>query len=235
MSNELTVKNGLISQGNVSIFGNISCSVITASSVTASLLGTSSYANNSMMANTASYITANNITGVISSASYSVSASYYPIQLSDITDNTSVHYIGINQTNPQYTLDVNGTIGNSHNSTWISIGGNNILSIGDVLNVANNAILNCDGTNFWFSPNTVRVGIGGITSPRNALDIIGNISCSIITASIFNPTFIDLPYSSSGHSITPTINTGSSYLYTTGSTNLLYIYNGNVWCSSSLS
>jgi len=125
------------------------------------------------------------------SSSYSkttLSSSYSPTQLPDITDNTSSHYIGINQTNPQFPLDVNGPIGNSHNTTWLALGGNNTLAIGDVLNVSNNAILNTDGTNFSFGPNGVRVGIGGITNPTNSLDVNGNISCSVITASLFNGT-----------------------------------------------
>src|SRR5579859_3923056 len=42
------------------------------------------------------------------------------ISYTDITDNTSVHHVGINQTVPQFTLDVNGTIGNSVGQLVIS-------------------------------------------------------------------------------------------------------------------
>jgi hypothetical protein len=62
-------------------------------------------------------------------ASYATSASYSTIQLPDITDNTSSHRVGIYQTNPQHTLDINGDLGltgyingNSLNSNFI---GNN--------------------------------------------------------------------------------------------------------------
>ena len=43
-------------------------------------------------------------------ASSSISASYYPIQLPDITDDTINHFVGINNSNPAYSLDVNGSI-----------------------------------------------------------------------------------------------------------------------------
>ena len=42
--------------------------------------------------------------------SQSISSSYSPVQLLDITDNTSSHFVGINNTNPQFTLDVSGSI-----------------------------------------------------------------------------------------------------------------------------
>jgi len=154
-------------------------------SFSGSMLGTSSWSNNS---STSSYINASGVNGTILSASYSISSSYSSTQLPDITDNTSIHYIGVNQPNPQYQLDVNGIIGNSHNSTWLALGGNKTLSIGDVLNVSNDATLNTDGTNFWFSPSGIRVGVGGITAPVNTLDVVGNISCSVLTASLLYGT-----------------------------------------------
>jgi hypothetical protein len=64
-----------------------------------------------------------NYTGSASStasyALYSGTSSYslhsnYP----DITDDTSSNFVGINQTNPQYTLDVNGSIGNGGSNNY---------------------------------------------------------------------------------------------------------------------
>ena len=75
------------------------------------------------------------------------------------------------------------------------------------------------------------VGIGTFT-PVNKLDVAGNIACSVITASVHGANYIQLPYTSSGHALTPTVQTGSMYVDATN--NLIYVYNGTRWTSGSL-
>ena len=53
-------------------------------------------------------VNGNNISSEETS-SYSISASYSPSQTPDITDNTDLHYVGINNLTPSYSLDVTGT------------------------------------------------------------------------------------------------------------------------------
>ena len=71
----------------------------------------------------------------------------------------------------------------------------------------------------------------GTTDPFNRLDVVGNISCSVITASLFGAATA-VPYSSSVNAITTPVRTGSMYLGENG--DLLYIYNGTTWKSCSL-
>ena len=79
-----------------------------------------------------------------------------------------------------------------------------------------------------------KVGIGS-NNPVNQLDVNGNISASAITASTsLAYTGLTMPYSSSLNALTPLVMTGSHYLYTSASVNLMYVYNGSRWCSSSL-
>jgi hypothetical protein len=89
MANEFVVKNGLISQGNITATGslvvsqNISASNISASGTisasvfsgahTGSTFGTSSWSTNAL---TASYVSSSNIVGTVTSASYAVSSSF---------------------------------------------------------------------------------------------------------------------------------------------------------------
>ena len=91
-----------------------------------------------------------NNTNSLLSASYSgnsTSASYSPAQLPDITDNTSSQYIGINQSNPQYALDVNGKIGNSQygniNNIQVDDGSGSLnLDAGHSINLNGATIIN---------------------------------------------------------------------------------------------
>lgn len=93
---------------------------------TASLSSYSNYAGSSSFALTASYAATSSfelINEVSSSwASASLSCSYSPVQLPNITDDTNNSKIGINQPSPQYTLDVNGDIGNSGGDVNIKAG-----------------------------------------------------------------------------------------------------------------
>jgi len=74
----------------------------------------------------------------------------------------------------------------------------------------------------------VKVTIGGTTAV-NILDIYGNISCSVITASIYAPNTMVIPVISGSPVLTPT----KGLMTFDSSSNLLYVYNGTSWRSSS--
>jgi hypothetical protein len=90
---------------------------------------------------TASYA-ANSSGGPTTSASYALTSSnttMYP----DITDNILTGFVGINQSNPSYVLDVNGTIGNS-------IGGLSLASSNNMVDISfpnDDLLLSGSGTN----------------------------------------------------------------------------------------
>jgi len=88
---------------------------------------------------------------VINSSSYSSTASYSPVQLPDITDDTVNRFIGINQLTPACELDVNGVIGNSSGPLKIDNFGASVTTIGDIDNQNGGAVLNIDGTEQTFS------------------------------------------------------------------------------------
>lgn len=69
MANEFKARNGLIAQKNSVITG----SLIVTAGITGSLFGTASWAENAI---TASFVTASNVIGTVSSSSYAVTASY---------------------------------------------------------------------------------------------------------------------------------------------------------------
>jgi len=76
--------------------------------------------------------------------------------------------------------------------------------------------------------------IDGLVTLNGSRVLIGNgghLSSSVVTASIYAPSSIEIPYSSSLQSLTPETRTGSMYFETVN--NLLYIYNGSSWKSSS--
>jgi hypothetical protein len=78
--------------------------------------------------------------------------------------------LGVKNSTPVYALDVGGPIGNS-------VAGNPYF-IYDGTNADNNG-----NANTYFSMLGGNVGIG-INNPTNSLDVNGNISCSVLTASI---------------------------------------------------
>jgi hypothetical protein len=65
---------------------------------------------------------------------------------------------------------------------------------------------------------------------RTGITVNGNVS---LTGELIVPT-IQLPYSSSTNLLVRLQKTGSAYFQVSGSVNLLYIYNGTRWVSSSL-
>ena len=110
-SNGLNVTSSLNISGSLTLTGSFSVS-----SVTASLQGTAS------LAITASYITASGVIGTVTSASYALTASNVlgggatsmALWLNNTTLTSSLIYqtssfIGINKSNPSYSLDVSGS------------------------------------------------------------------------------------------------------------------------------
>ena len=57
-------------------------------------------------------------------ASYALTTAQPPASLPDLTDDAVNHYIGINNNQPQYALDVNGVIGNSIGIVTVEAGNN---------------------------------------------------------------------------------------------------------------
>ena len=281
-------------------------------------------------------VTYNSQSGIFSNES----SSYSPVQLPDITDIVTSHNIGINQPNPQYTLDVTYNGGNHNvfradngdgssitindNDTIIIYGGNGDISLitepghnvllqppnlysngnvgigtnspnytldvnGDInFNGAIHANSNSkllDGQGLWNPANAnlavniqdeqwlndvLGVGLINFTGNGNPveiysnlkvygdIDFVGNLlksgsvyvpnnavsasyvvtaqTASYVTASnVIATKLLQMPYSSSADSLTPTLNTGSFYLKISGSTTFLYAYNGTNWKSSSMS
>lgn len=86
------------------------------------------------------------------------------------------------------------------------------------------------GSNIYYNSGNVGIGTSNFV---NKLDVAGNISCSVVTASVVTVRdYIQLPYSSSTKTLTSIIQTGSMYVNVTD--NLLYVYNGIAWKSASL-
>ena len=142
--------------------------------------------------------------------------------------------VGINNSSPEYTLDVDGytrlgDVGGNDNSTLFIV------------------------TNEYFTFNNGSVGIGK-SNPTQPLDVVGNINftgnllkngsayvpnnavtASYVSAStVIANNYLKMPYSASNHSLTPTVDTGSMYFKISGSVKLLYVYSGTAWSSCSL-
>ena len=177
----------LVNSGGLIVNGNIS-----ASNMTGSLLGTASYSDNSI------------------SSSYALTSSYAlnggtggSSQWTDIAG--GINYTGgkvsINQNTPQYSFDVNGTIGNSQTSDYF-------ISTGSY--------------NSYFNAHGGKVGIGTLT-PTATLSVAGDISASGITAS--NISAINITASSAWFGqAAPDEAAISASLYVTANTNPAYKY-----------
>ena len=158
------------------VAGNISCSAITAS-----FFGTSSWSTNSL---TASSLISGNSYNITNLTASNISAS----------GTGSFGIVGIGSVSPGYKLDVNGTaqvdvlrIGYSANQGTITYGG----GLGMIVKSTSSQPLSLGAggrnSDITINQTTGNVSIG-LTSSVNRLDVAGNISCSVITASLFNGT-----------------------------------------------
>jgi len=128
---------------------------------------TSSYSFTASYALNASLISGSALSSSYSSFAQSAqSASFSPIQLPDVTDNVINHNVGFNQTNPQYTVDVNGSIGASHygNSNYITLD-----------NGLGNMIINTDNSSITLHGSNTFVGVNN-NNPSYNLDVSGSVN-----------------------------------------------------------
>lgn len=157
--------------GSLIHFTNHGDGVFTSLTSSNGFLGTASYAFKSISASYAPSLPS-------ISSSYALSASYPHYSL--ITDTGT--YVGINQTNPTYLLDVHGTLGNSYGNLFLQANGANVgigtlsaqflLDVkGTIGNSAGDLSLN-SSTNIQLSSSGQGVGMTG------SLGVTGNISSS---------------------------------------------------------
>ena len=158
------------------VVGNISASVITASL----FYGTASWALNSL--------------GVTPGGSYNISASYASASLSSISSSyLSGSVVTNNITSSNGLIVSNGNVGiNAVPTEKLTVGGN--VKLYDGGNDFNISIFAGETQNVKIASNADsflnggKLGIGK-TVPVNTLDVVGNISCSVITGSSTNGLF----------------------------------------------
>ena len=173
--------------------GNISCSVITSST---SLIGTTTLT--SINPETLKVVSVNNTSVNVVSV------------LSNINNYSQLNITNSN-TGPNVSSDlvVTSNLGNEY-SYYVDLGINGSNYTGGFIGQTNDGYVYNTGSNFYLgntSPtgslflfaggyintssviltNTGRFGIG-LLNPTNSLDVVGNISCSVITASLLNGT-----------------------------------------------
>ena len=206
----------------------------------------------------------------IYTSSYSLAGPW--VNYPDLTDNGNGS-IGINQTNPQYALDIeniessylginmSAVIGNYYprsvqiNAPIYLYGEGNGLTVVDA---GNNMVHHLACTIDEFSSASYvnsRGGAFGVNTnnPQYPLDVSGVVNSNVgyylngsawtpthastasyVSGPVIATTLAQLPYSSSAHSLSPVVASGSAYLQMSGSTMLLYAYSGTRWYSSSL-
>jgi len=147
-------------------------------------------------------------------------------QASPVLFATGSNRVGINNINPQYTLDVSGTI---NAGTVNSIVMNCVAITASLDGTATNAV---SATN----ANTASVAMLAVNSTSAVNALSANTASAVIGP--VNATLFQLPYSSSAHVFNVNYATGSAYFETvttaSGSTNLLFVFNGTRWTSASL-
>ena len=138
---------------SLQVNGNIS-----ASSLTGSVLGTSSWSSNSL---TASYVNASNVIGTVTSASYSLSASYAPTSIPSQINTTGV--------TASFTGSLVGNV--TGTSSWAT----NSVSA-SVINTSNNSL-------YYFDLSS---GSAGLQPTYTATNLTYNPSTSTLSGSLLN-------------------------------------------------
>jgi len=136
------------------VAGNISCSVITAST----FFGTSSWSNNSL---TSSYITASNVIGTVTSASYALSSSYSPttITASWATNSLTASYL---TTTNNYQIT---------NLTAASISASGGLTASAIV-VGTSSLT----SGYVFETTNGNIKLGTSRASQNQIDVYGNLN-----------------------------------------------------------
>ena len=171
---------GTLNVVGVSTLGTVSASIFVGAH-TGSLFGTSSWSTNALTASSLVVGNSYNITNLTSS---NISAS----------GTGSFGIVGIGSVSPGYKLDVNGTaqvdvlrLGYSSNQGTITYGS----GLGMIVKSTSSQPLSLGAggrnSDITINQTTGNVSIG-LTGSVNRLDVAGNISCSVITASLFNGT-----------------------------------------------
>src|ERR1035441_7823116 len=189
---------------------------LTAVSFTGSLLGTASYAT------TSSYALNGNQTTVLSASWVSASAFITTAQTSSypwFQTGSNVAYVGGNVgagatvpgTKISLGVTTENTVGSTiavYESAGASIYGMGLCRSGSYgLGLYASSVA---GTPRVYIQTTGNVGIG-TKLPANALDVVGNISCSVITASVFNNSGYNIPIIQAGSS---SVSAGTSAIVT---------------------
>ena len=138
--------------------------------------------------------------------------------------------------NAEFTLDARNTtvqqarINFGQKALWAgALGFDSACKFGIRTDFAGNSL----GTSNALTINSAsNVGIG-VYSPVNRLDVAGNVSASVYSGSGFYARdMMRIPYSSSAQSLSPVVATGSMWF--NSATNVLYIYNGTAWKTTTL-
>jgi len=201
---------------------SLSASYFSGSTVTASMI----YGINSSSFSEEIYSNVNNFTEInIQNTNSGFTASADLVATNNLgTPYTYYINIGINSSNYTSSNNSISSIGlpsegyfyfTSSNNAGLYIGNANATGSLYLFAGSNNA-----NTSSFVLTTAGKTGLGTLT-PANRSDVVGNISCSIITSSA-----LLLPPSSSAIPIA----TGSMYI----SSSLLYVYNGTRWASASL-
>ena len=227
----IILNSDLISLNGVSISG---------SNITGNLIGSASYATSASYSNTASFastIPANVSLNTLTASSALISSSGINTPLSIIENTNNYVEVNVNNTNSGYNassdfvatndsgsattnyidVGINGGqytasfIGNK-NDGYMYVTSSGHLFIGNA-GANGNTYLFAGGTTNTSSfvlTSTGKVGIGK-NNPINSLDVVGNISCSTITASLLSGTASVAISASYAPSTGTTIATGSTY------------------------
>jgi hypothetical protein len=182
------------------------------------------------------YTSSNNTTASFALYANTAGTASIALGLPDVTDDTSMQYVGINQTSPQATLDVGGDLNVSVDATinrYLYLG--NSDNEGIVISENSNGMFLQLDQGGVFALNGGNVGINYTEDTANyTLDVNGDINTSgnYRSNGTILPTsqIIVGSYSNPNSFYTPTF-TGSAAMYYQDSGNVLWIWSVNnlVW------